>query len=155
MGVSLCVMCCFSLAAFNSLSLIFVVLLTMCLGVFLCRLILCGTICASWTWVTVSFPRLVKFSAIIPSNIFSGPFSLYSPSGTPITWILMCLMVSHFFSFFFLFSSSDFPYSVFQLTDPLGLYIYIHIYIYIHTYIYVCIYVYIYTYIYIYIYKGV
>ena len=35
---------------------------------------------------------LGKFSAIISSNIFSGPFSLYSPSGTPIMWIFMHLM---------------------------------------------------------------
>ena len=29
-------------------------------------------------WVTVSFPRLGKFSAILSSNIFSGPLSLFS-----------------------------------------------------------------------------
>ena len=49
-------------------------LITMCLGVFLFGFILYGTLCASWTWVNVSFPRLGKFSAIISSNIFSGPF---------------------------------------------------------------------------------
>ena len=32
----------------------------------------------SWTWLTVSFPMLGKFSVIIPSNIFSGPYSLSS-----------------------------------------------------------------------------
>ena len=58
MGVSLYVICCFSLAAFNilSLSLIFVILIRMCLGVFLFGLILYGTLCASWTWMTVPFP---------------------------------------------------------------------------------------------------
>ena len=29
------------------------------------------------------FPMLGKFLAVISSNIFSGPFSLSSPSGTP------------------------------------------------------------------------
>ena len=36
--------------------------------------LLCGTLCTSWTWVTVSFPRLGKFSGITSSNIFSGLF---------------------------------------------------------------------------------
>ena len=80
MGVPLCVICHFSLVAFNnfSLSLIFVNLITMCLGVFLLGFILPGTLCASWTWVAISFPMLENFSAIIPSNIFSGPSSLFS-----------------------------------------------------------------------------
>ena len=30
----------------------------------------------AWTWLTISFPMLGKFSAIISSNIFSGPFFL-------------------------------------------------------------------------------
>ena len=80
------VICHFSLVAFNilSLSLIFVSLITMCLGVFLLGLILLGTLCASWTWLTISFPTLGKFSASMSSTIFSGPFSLFSPYGTPI-----------------------------------------------------------------------
>ena len=61
---------------------LFVILITMCLGVFLFGLILYGTFCTSWTWVIVSFPWLGKFLAIMSSNIFSGPFS--SPSETPI-----------------------------------------------------------------------
>ena len=70
--------CRFSLAAFSnfSLCLIFATLITMCLSMFLLGFILYGTLCASWTCVTVLFPRLRKFSAIIYSNIFSGPFSL-------------------------------------------------------------------------------
>ena len=66
------------LVAFNifTLSLIFVNLITMCLDVFLLGLILPGTLCASWTWMTVSFPMLENFSAITASNIFSGPPSL-------------------------------------------------------------------------------
>ena len=85
MGVSFYVICRFSLVAFNnfSLSLIFANLISMCLGVFLLGFILYGSLCASWTWVAISFPMLGKFSTIIFSNIFSGPFSLSSPSGTP------------------------------------------------------------------------
>ena len=48
-------------------------------GMFLLGFILPGTLLDSWTWVTLSFPTLGMFSAIISSNIFSGPFSLSSP----------------------------------------------------------------------------
>ena len=107
MGVPLYVICHFSLVAFNilSLSLIFVSLITMCLSVFLLGFILPGTLCASWTWLTISFPMLGKFSAIISSNVFLGLFSL-SSSGTPIMRILVHLMLSERFlrlSFFFPF----------------------------------------------------
>ena len=34
--------------------------------------------------MSASVPMVGKFSAILSSNIFSGPFSLSSPSGTPI-----------------------------------------------------------------------
>ena len=80
MGVPLYVICYFSLVAFNdfSLSLIFVDLITMCLGVFLLGFILPGTLCTSWTWMAISFPTLGKFSTIISSSIFLGPFSLLS-----------------------------------------------------------------------------
>ena len=56
------VICRFSLVVFNnfSLSLIFVYLITTCLGVFLLGFILAGTLCASWTWVAISFPMLGK-----------------------------------------------------------------------------------------------
>ena len=75
MGIPLCVICCFSLAAFNicSLHLIFVDLINMCLGVFHLRFILFGTPWVSWAWVAISFPILGKFSTII-SSIFSLPF---------------------------------------------------------------------------------
>ena len=125
LGVPLYVICHFSLVAFSnfSLSLIFANLITMCLSVFLLGFILYGTLCASWTWVAISFPVLGKFSTIISSNVFSGPFSLSSPSGTPIMRMLLCLMLSQrpldcpqFFSFFILLCSSYFHYSIFQLT---------------------------------------
>ena len=78
------VICSFSLAAFNifSLYLTFDSLVNMCLGVFLLGFILYGTLCTSWPWVVISVPMLGKFLTIISSNIFSGPFSLSSPSGT-------------------------------------------------------------------------
>ena len=66
----------------------------MCLNKFLLGLILYGTLCASWTCVTVSFPMLGNFSAIISSNIFTGPFCLSSPSGTHIMQMLVHLMLS-------------------------------------------------------------
>ena len=130
MAVPLYVICRFSLIAFNnfSLSLIFVNLITMSLRVFLLGFILPGTLCVSWTWVAISVPNLGKFSTIIPSNIFSGLFSLSSPSGTPIMQMLLRLMLSQrslglssflFILFFFiLFCSSEFHHSVFQVTYP-------------------------------------
>ena len=58
------------------LSLFSVSLIAMCLGVFLLGFILPGTLCASKTWLIISFSMLGKFSAIISSNIFFGSFSL-------------------------------------------------------------------------------
>ena len=53
MGFPLYVTCCFSLAAFNilSLCLVFVSLISVCLGMFLLGCILYWTLCASWTCV--------------------------------------------------------------------------------------------------------
>ena len=78
MGIPLYAICHFSLVAFYilSLSLIFVSLITECLGVFLLGFILPGTLCASCTWLTISFPILGNFPAISSSNIFSDLFSL-------------------------------------------------------------------------------
>jgi len=98
MGIPLCVICCFSLAAFNicSLCLIFISLINMCLGVFHLGFILFGTLWVSWTWVTISFPILGKFSTIISSSIFSYPL-FFSSSGTPMSQILGCLTLSQRF----------------------------------------------------------
>ena len=93
MEIPLCVICCFSLSAFNicSLCLIFVNLINMCLGVFHLGFILFGTLWVSWSWVVISFPILGKSSAIISSSNFSWPFFLSSSSGTP-----MIRMLRHF-----------------------------------------------------------
>ena len=50
----------------------------MCLSVLLCGLILFGSLCTSWIWVAISFPRFGRFSAIISPDIFLGPFCLFS-----------------------------------------------------------------------------
>ena len=57
------VTCCFSLTAFNNLylCLVFVHLISMCLGVFLLGFVLYGTLCASWIWLTISFSMLGNF----------------------------------------------------------------------------------------------
>ena len=60
-------------------------------GMFLLGFILPGILLASWTCF-FSFPILGTFSAVISSNIFSGPFSLSPPPGTPIMQMLVCLM---------------------------------------------------------------
>ena len=96
MGFPLYFTCCFSLAAFNSYSLclVFVSLISMCLGVFLLSFILYGTLCASWTWLTISFSMLGKFSTIICLKFFSYPLFFFSSSGIPIIWMLVHLILS-------------------------------------------------------------
>ena len=111
------VTCCFSLAAFNILSfyLVFGSLIIMCLGVFLLGFILYGTLCASWTWLTISFSRLGKFSTIISSKVFLYLFFFSSSSGTSIFQMLMYLILSQrslrlssvLFILFTLFCSSE------------------------------------------------
>ena len=113
MGIPLCIICCFSLAAFNicSLCLIFVNLINMCLVVFHLGFILFGALWVSWTWVAISFPILGNFSTII-SSIFSWPFFLSSFSRTPMIQMLghltlsqRSLRLSSFLLILFLFSS--------------------------------------------------
>ena len=106
MGIPLYVTCYFSLAAFNILSLILATLITICFGVVLLWLILFLILCASCTWMSVSFPRLENFSSIMPSNLFSVPFSLLSTSGISISVLDVFSEVSncpHFSSIFILF----------------------------------------------------
>ena len=96
MGIPLCVICCFSLAAFSicSLCLIFVNLINMCLGVFHLGFILFGTLWVSWSWLAISFPILGKFSTIISSSIFSWSFFVSSSSGTPMIRMMGHLRLS-------------------------------------------------------------
>ena len=113
--------CYFSLVAFNilSLSLIFVSFITICLVLLLLGYLLPGNLCASWTWLTISFLMFRKFLDVISSNIFLGPFCLSSPSGTPVVRMLVHLMLFqrflgyfHLFFFFILFCGSDIHCSV-------------------------------------------
>ena len=83
MGVFLYVICCFSLVAFNILPLIFIILITVCLGVFLLEIIPPGTLCVSWTWLTSSFPHVKEVFSYYLFEYFLRSF-LLSPSGTPI-----------------------------------------------------------------------
>nr|KAF6460621.1 hypothetical protein HJG59_011526 [Molossus molossus] len=97
----------------------------MCLGVGLLWFILFGTLCSSWTCMSVSFTKLGKFSAIIVSKRFSISCSLPSPSGTPkmrmlarlklsqrlltlssLFWILFSFCCSDWAFFAFLYSKS-------------------------------------------------
>ena len=129
MGFPWYVTCCFSLAAFNilSLCLVFVSLISMCLGMFIFGFILYGTLCASWTWLAISFSMLGKFSTIISSKIFSCPFFYFSSFGTSIIQMLGHLIFSQrslrlssvrFIVFiFFLFFRSYFHHFILQHTD--------------------------------------
>ena len=96
MGIRLCVIYCFSLAAFNICSscLLFVNMINMCLGVFCLGFILFGILWVSWTWMTISFPILGKFSTLISSSILSWSFFLSSSSGTPMIRMLERLSLS-------------------------------------------------------------
>ena len=127
MGIPLCVICCFSLAAFNifSLYLILYSLFNMCLGVFLFVFILVGALCASWTLLTISFPIVGKFSGISSSNIFSVPF-FFSSSWITILQMLVRLMLSHkslrlssILSFFFLYSCLWYLFPLFYIPGHL------------------------------------
>ena len=129
MGIPLCVICCFSLAAFNicSLCLIFTNLINICLAVFHLGFILFGTLWVSWTWVIISFPTLGNFSTIVSSSIFSWSFFLSSFSGTPMIQMLGRLALSQrslrlpsFLLIWFYFSSMiHFYYCIFYPTNPI------------------------------------
>ena len=131
--------CCFPLAAFHILSfcLVFVSLISVCLGLFHLEFFLYGTLCASWTWLSSSFSMLGKFSTIISSKIFSYPFFYSSSSGTPIIRILVHLMWSQrslrlssaLFILFTLFCSSQVTSTIlFQLADSLFCFTYSAVY---------------------------
>lgn len=76
--ILLCIIICFYLAAFKILSLIFNIFIIIYIGLNLLGFIFFGALRASRTRMSLSFPRLGKFPAIIFSNKFSGPLSLFS-----------------------------------------------------------------------------
>ena len=123
MGIPLCIMCCFNLAAFNicSLFLIFDSLINMCLGVFCLGFILFGTL-VFFNLGGCFLPHLRKLLTIISSNIFSCPYFL-SSSGTLMIWMLGYLTLSqrslslslfNFILFLFSFCFIYFHHSIFQ-----------------------------------------
>ena len=85
---------------------------------FLFGLILNWILCTSWTWISISFPRLRRFSAIMSSTMFSASFyilllsiySLYSIYSVGLHSLLILfqrsLKQSSFFPFLFLFFCS-------------------------------------------------
>ena len=83
MEFPLYVTCCFFLLLFNilSLCLVFVSLISMCLGMFLLGFMLYGTLCTSLIWLNIFFPMLEKFSTIISLKNFSYLF-FFSSSRT-------------------------------------------------------------------------
>ena len=70
----------------------------MCLGVVLFWLILFATVCAFWTWMSVSFPRLGKFPTIMSSNMFSvlppTPTPFWDPYNVNVSMLYVVLEVS-------------------------------------------------------------
>jgi len=82
--------------------------------------------CAFWSLLIISFPMSGNFSVIISSNIFSGPFSLFSfwdiyntnvGAFNVVPWSLGLSSLFFFFHSFsyILFCGSDFNHSVFQI----------------------------------------
>ena len=112
MGFPFYVTCCFSLAAFHilSLCLAFVSVISMCLGMLLLGFILYGTLCASWTWLTISFSMLGKFPKTIISSKFSHTLSfslLLGPLWAECVWYGPRGLwdSAQLFSFFLLYSA--------------------------------------------------
>ena len=120
----------FSLTAFKilSLSLHFVIVIIMCLGVHLLGLILLGVLCTPWIWISVPCPRLGKFEVNISlKNTFHlllSLFTFWDPQNTVLQQLMISLNSLNLFSFFpassffLLFSLSVFHHSIFQVTDP-------------------------------------
>ena len=126
MEVPLYVICCFSLVAFNILSLylIFVSLITMCFGLFLIGFILAGTLCVSWAWLTnfLSHVREVfryyLFRYFLRS--FLSLFSFWEPYNANVgAFNVIRGLLGCFHSFFFiLFHGTDFHHFVLQVIYP-------------------------------------
>jgi len=129
MEFPLYVTCCFSLAAFNilSLCLIFFSLISMCLSMFVLVFILYWTLCTSWTWLTISFLMLWTFLNVVSQkcsqtlflSFFWDAYNL-NVGAFNITLEVSETMLNafHLFSFILLFSSY-FHHAIFQLPYPL------------------------------------
>ena len=118
MGFLLYVTCCFSLAAFNILSLcsVFVSLISMCLSMFLLEFNLYGTLCSFWTWL-FPFPCWGNFQ-LSSLKIFSHTlsFSLLLLVVGCVWYCLRCLWdCPQFFSFFLLYSALQKVFPLFYL----------------------------------------
>ena len=96
------------------LSLIFAILIEVCLGVVLVGVILFGTLC--FLDLDVCFHSQVR--EVFSYYVFK--YFLSPPSQTPKMEMLVCLMSQRSLKLFiiFLFSFSNFHLSFFQLTDP-------------------------------------
>ena len=114
MGIPLYIICCFSFAAFNifSLYLIFDSLINVCLGVFLLGLILYGTLCAYWTWLTILSHIWEVFTYSL-FKYFLSSFLLLFFSGAPIIQMFVSLMLSQRS-----LSLSSIPFILFSLFCP-------------------------------------
>ena len=125
MGFPLYVTFCFSLAAFNipSLCLVFVSLISMCLGVFLLGFILYGTLHDSCIWLTNSFSMLGKFSTVISSKFFSYHFLffcepyIFNVGAFDIVPEVSETILPSFIFLLFLLFRSYFHHFIFQFTD--------------------------------------
>ena len=123
MGFPLYVTCCFSLVAIHilSLCLVFVSLISMCLGLF----ILYGTLCASWTWLNIFFSMLGKFSPKISPKIFSkffffffwNPYNLYVDAFDMVSEVSETICGSFHSFYFILLFRNYFHHFILQLTD--------------------------------------
>ena len=90
-GFSLCVTvfsCSFKKISHFSAILIAIYLSVDLLGLLFCVCVWGGALCASLIWISVSFPRFGKFTALASLNKFSDPFSLSCPSGISMTRML-------------------------------------------------------------------
>ena len=117
---------CFSLAAFNilSLCLVFISLISMCLGMFLLGFILCGTLCASWTWLTYLLfhvGELFKYHLFKNFLIlflflffFRDPYNSNVVAFDIVPEVSETILSSFFLLFFF---RNYFNHFIFQLTD--------------------------------------
>lgn len=70
----------------------------------LSEFILPGVCRTSWMYGLMFFTNVATFSFIISSNILPASYPFSSPTGTPITHVLVHSMVSHRPSIVFLFS---------------------------------------------------